>query len=268
MEYIYDKAPLIEVIAEIHWTLKKLGTAPDAKIDPYYDLFKENFLNYTESMGLKNRQELVPDIVPLELLPNQPKLRLRSGENIWPLAQMGPGIVTANIVPPYNGWSAFSPFLYHLVDGLFESYPISDKTLRIEKLHLRYIDGFDKSFGFERYSDFANTMLGINCQMPDNFIERSVKEDSQSTYLFEYRFANSSPVGSHGKIKLAPGRMNNNNAMVMEFYCESTFPGNSAVKSANMKNWFEEAHQCLHLQFETLATPELKDIMGEKKKVG
>ena len=162
----------------------------------------------------------------------------------------------------------FPPFLYHLVDGLFESYPISDKTLRIEKLHLRYIDGFDKSFGFERYSDFANTMLGINCQMPDNFIERSVKEDSQSTYLFEYRFANSSPVGSHGKIKLAPGRMNNNNAMVMEFYCESTFPGNSAVKSANMKNWFEEAHQCLHLQFETLATPELKDIMGEKKKVG
>lgn len=268
MEFIYEKAPLIEVIAEIHWTLKKLGTAPDAKIDPYYDLFKENFLKHTQKMELKTQQELVPNVVPLELLPNQPRLRLRKAENMWPLAQMGPGILTANIVPPYNGWNAFSPFLHKLIDGLFDSYPIPEKTLHIEKLHLRYIDGFDKSFGFKRYSEFTKKMLGINCQIPEEFVKSSVQQDTQSTYLLEYRFLNTSPPGSRGKIKLAPGRMSNEDALVMEFHCESTFLSNSKIEPEQMKSWFEDAHQCLHMQFETLITPELKTIMGEKREVG
>ena len=69
MDYVYEKAPLIEVIAEIHWSLKKLDTAPDARIDPYYDLFKDGFLDYARNMDLGHTEELVPDIVPLELLP-------------------------------------------------------------------------------------------------------------------------------------------------------------------------------------------------------
>ena len=267
MEYIYEKAPLIEVIAEIHWALKKLESTPDAKIDPYYDLFKDNFINFAKKKKLTHHQELVPDIVPPELLPHQPRLRLRTGEGCWPLAQLGPGIMTANIVPPYNGWNAFAPFLYNLVDGLFKNYPISEKTLHIQKLHLRYIDGFDKSFGFERYSDTAEKTVGIRCPIPDNFIQQCVKADKQTTYLFEYRFSNTSPDGSLGKIKLAPGRMNNEDALIMEFHCESTFPDNTIIEATKMKKWFEEAHRCLHMQFKTLATQELVTIMGTQKEV-
>ena len=267
MEYIYEKAPLVEVIAEIHWALRKLESTPDAKIDPYYDLFRDAFLNFANEMGLNHRQELVPDIVPLELLPHQPRLRLRTGEGRWPLAQLGPGIMTANIVPPYNGWNAFSPFLYDLIDGLFNSYPIPEKTLRIQKLHLRYIDGFDKSFGFEQYSDIAEKMLGISCPIPNKFIQNCVNVDRQATYLFEYRFFNTIPDSSTGKIKLAPGRMNNEDALVVEFHCESTFPDSIVVESNKMKKWFDEAHQCLHAQFKTLATPELVTAMGAQKEV-
>ena len=141
-EYLYENAPLVEVIAEVHWALKELQTAPNSKIDPYYDLFREQFLHYVSERGLINQQELVPSIVPPELFPNQPQLRIRKRTVRWPLAQVGPGILTANIVPPYNGWSEFSPFLGMLVDGLFQSYPMATKTLRVEKLHLRYINGF------------------------------------------------------------------------------------------------------------------------------
>lgn len=269
-DYTYEKAPLIEVIAEIHWTLKKLDTAPDARIDPYYDLFRDQFLSYVKddkNIKLSHVEELVPNIVPLELLPNQPRLRLRSHPGKWPLAQLGPGVITANIVPPYEGWEAFRPFIHKLVDGLFKHYPIAEKTLRIEKLHLRYIDGFDKSFGLEQYSDFATKMLGIKPIHSNDFIDHNVKEGTEVKYLIESYFSNLSPDGSYGKIKLTPGKMNNIDALIMELHCESGFPDHSAPESEFVKAWFDEAHHRLHQQFEGLATDALRTVMGCKKEV-
>ncbi len=267
MDYVYEKAPLIEVIAEIHWSLKKLDTAPDARIDPYYDLFKDGFLDYARNMDLGHTEELVPDIVPLELLPNQPRLRLRTKPGRWPLAQLGPGIVTANIVPPYEGWKAFEPFLHKVIDGLYEKYPISEKTLRIQKLHLRYIDGFDDRFGFEKYALFADEMLGINMPLSTSFIEEHVAPDADFTYLLENRFRNRSPAGSSGTIKIAPGKLNSKNALVMELHCESAISDDLAIGADIAESWFGEAHECLHLQFESLATNSLKRAMGSKREV-
>lgn len=265
-KYSYEKAPLIEVIAEIHWALRKLDTAPDAKIDPYYDLFREDFLGYAKNkMSLGDTQELVPNTVPLELLPNQPILRLRSHPNQWPLAQLGPGILTGNIVPPYDGWEVFAPFIEKLVEGLFDCYPIAKKTLRIEKLHLCYIDGFDKSLGLEQYSTFADKMLGITPPLSSDFIEDNVEKGTEVLYFLENRFSNTSPDGSYGKIKLTPGKMNNNDALIMEFHCESTFLDRTATAQDFIKGWFDEAHQRLSQQFDTLTTPDLKALMSNKQ---
>ena len=267
MDYLYDKAPLVEVIAEIHWALKKLDTAPGAKIDPYYDLFKDAFLAYAKTTGLTDVQDLVPTVVPPELLPNQPRLRLRTAPGRWPLAQLGPGIITANIVPPYKGWAAFQPFLHQIVDGLFKHYPLPNKTLRIDKLHLRYIDGFDQRFGLEGYSDFAAKMLGIRMPLPDEFISNCVKSDSDVSYLLENRFHNTRPGGSYGKLKLSPGQINGQSALIMELHCESQFNPQSANDSRSVKKWFAQAHTCLHSQFETLASPALKAVMGPKREI-
>lgn len=264
MDYLYEKAPLVEVIAEIHWALKKIDTAPDAKIDPYYDLFKDEFLAY---MKLEDIQELVPNIVPLEILPNQPRLRLRSAPGQWPLAQLGPGIITANIVPPYNGWKSFEPFLHKLVEGLLSKYPVVEKTLRIDKLHLRYIDAFDENFGFSHYAEFASKMLGINLPLSEDFINLSVKKGTDVTYLLENRFLNATPEGSSGTLKLSPGQKNNKSALIMELVCESIFVDNSATDCSFLKKWFDEAHNQLRIQFDTLATQELKDLMGKQRKI-
>ena len=42
--FVYENAPLVEVVAEIRWQLKFLASAPNAKIDPYYELFRDDFL--------------------------------------------------------------------------------------------------------------------------------------------------------------------------------------------------------------------------------
>ena len=267
MNYVYGNAPLVEVIAEIHWGLKKLDTAPDAKIDLYYDLFRDEFVEFVKSFGLNHIQELVPSIVPLEFLPNQPTIRLRFSPGKWPLAQLGPGVITANIVPPYNGWSEFKEFLHNLIGGLFKCYPFAEKTLHIEKLHLRYINAFDDNFEFNAYSKFAQDMLGINMPLSEKFLSEFVKEGTEVTYLLENRFVNVSPEGSISKIKIGPGMANNKKALILEFHCESMFSADAKIGSDEIFRWFSDAHTSLHKQFESLSTADLKLMLGDKREI-
>ena len=268
-DYLWEKAPLVEVIAEVHWALKKLDSAPpDARIDPYYELFRDEFVEACRAEGFEHSQELMPSIVPLELTADQPRVRIRAKPDSWPLMQIGPGLMTANIVPPYKGWAAFEPFLAASIDRLFTSYPIASKTLQIERLHLRYVDGFDKSFGLDDYPAFAFSKLGIGPMLPEAFIAEHVQETSQSSFIVESRFQNKSPEGAAGNIKLSPGRINGQDAAVLELQCESRYPDKSATDIGFIKKWFNEAHQTLRSQFENIATDELKEIMGERVDIG
>ena len=179
-DYLYENAPLIEVIAEIHWALKEIESVPGVRIDPFYDLFRDNFLRDAQSKGLCNVEELIPGLVPLELSSGKPRIRLSTKPKEWPLVQVGPGVLTSNIVPPYNGWSAFEPFLFQQIDRLFSSYPLSEKTFRVTKIHLRYVDGFDEErFGFKNYASFVNKMLGIPMPLHSDFVNTNVKDDAE-----------------------------------------------------------------------------------------
>jgi uncharacterized protein (TIGR04255 family) len=271
-DYLYKKAPLVEVIAEIHWALKKLDTGPDTRIDPFYDLFREQFLESAKESGFGHQQELIPQMVPIELVADQPHIRIRQKAESWPLIQIGPGILTANIVPPYQGWQAFEPFLAESVARLFDAYPVAKKTLRIERLHLRYVDGFDESFGLDSYTDFASEKLGIAGTLPTALLETHVLDKSKATFVVENRFQNKSPEGSLGNIKLSPGKVHGRDAAVLELRCESRFSDEKAREKATdidfIMGWFAEAHKTLRGQFEDLSTEALKQVMGERVEIG
>ena len=269
-DYVYSNAPLVEVIAEIGWSLKKIDVVPDAMLDPYYDLFREQYLEQSNKVGLSEVRELIPDIVPIELTPGQPRIQLRSKSGNWPLVQIGPGLLTANIVPPYEGWAAFEEFLYESVGRLFSAYPISERTLRIDRLHLRYIDSFDEKFGFNDFAtfpEFAKDKLGINVTLPEPVIASTIMQGAPITYVLEYRFSNKCPAGSSGRLKIAPGQIDSRNSLIMELQCESRFGNGSATDLAVIKHWFFEAHTCLRSQFEMLTTEALERLMGDKRDV-
>lgn len=266
-DYLYERAPLIEVIAEIHWALKPLQLNPQLKLDPHYESFEFDFQNYLSKIQLNHIEELIPKKVPLEILPNQPRIRIRSAPNMWPLAQAGPGIITANIVPPYNGWKEFEEFIFSIINGLYECYPLASDTLFVEKLHLRYIDGFDRNFGFTQFSKFAADMLGIQSPLSEKFLRNCTKSESELTYVLECRFSNASPEGSTGRIKIVLGTKNDLSALVLEMSCESVFPGSSLVSPDSVQQWFVKAHNCLHIQFDTITTRKLKSYFGKQRKI-
>lgn len=255
--HLYENPPLIEVIAEVHWALKELQIAPEAKVDVYYERFVVEFQKKLSMQNFAYSEELIPPAIPIEILPNQPRKRIRQSENKWPLVQVGPGIITANTIPPYEGWDKFKTFLYFVAEGLYKSYPDANQNLRIEKLHLRYVDGFDKRFDFTQYADFAKRMLNIQPPISKELFGSHLKKDSNIDYVIEVRFQNAKPNGSNGRLKVSPGRIRESNALIMEMHCESLFANPECIPLSFVTQWFEDAHQCLSDQFHSLVTPEL-----------
>jgi uncharacterized protein (TIGR04255 family) len=267
-DFLYERAPLVEVIAEVRWALKKVEVGPpDAQIDPYYDLFKEQFLEGAFAKDLPHRHELVPSAIPLELLPAQPRWRLRRSETTWPLVQIGPGILTVNIVPPYNGWKAFRPFLLAAVKELFRCYPLAERTLRISRLHLRYIDGFDERFGLGRYSEFIQRNLGIQSPLNDEFLAAAGNQNGDHNFLVQANFDNRNPPLSKGLLQIGPGQMNGKNAVIMELHCTSEFEGRDNTDIQKVGSWFDDAHEAVRTQFDVITTPALKEAMGARNAI-
>ena len=158
-------------------------------------------------------------------------------------------------------------FLKMVIDGLFDCYPIADRTLRISKLHLRYINAFDQGFGYHVHSEFLEHMLGITQPLPREFVENRTILSDRSTHLLEYRFHNELPSKSTGIVKISPGEIDQARALIFELHCYAAFDSREIVDRKAVLNWFDEAHGCISKNFDSLATPALKKLMGRMKEV-
>ena len=259
-DFVYERAPLIEVILEIHWALKPLGSAPNAAIDPYYDLFCEAFIENCKA-ELPIIQRLVPAEIPAEFVSDQPHLRLRPKKDGWPLIQIGPGVMTVNIVPPYAGWAEFSKFINWAVDLLYAAYPMAEKTLHPVRAHLRYIDVFDSKHGLDDFSNFVDAHLGAATPIRPEVIEAIAENPGGITYTADSRFAVKSPAGSIARIRIAPGQSGGRDAVILEFHCDVAMPGGYLPKET-LLSWYDEAHATLHVLFDKTTSNELKAQFG------
>src|SRR5688572_29942962 len=131
-DFVYESAPLVEVIAEVHWHIERLRTVPDGGVDPQFSALIAQLRQAFPQAGFPVFEALVPPQVPVELLADKPLMRFRNAANQYPLVQVGPGVMTVNVVPPYGGWNAFKPIIAKALDVLTSSYPMAEALLKIE----------------------------------------------------------------------------------------------------------------------------------------
>jgi len=259
-DFVYERAPLIEVILEIHWKIKPLGSAPNAAIDPYYDLFREAFLENCKAK-LPIVEQLVPSEIPAEFVSDQPHLRLRPTKAGWPLVQIGPGVMTVNIVPPYAGWAEFKKFIEWAFDLLYASYPMAERTLHPLRTHLRYIDVFDAKYGLDGYSNFVDVHLGVARPIRPEVVDEIAASPKEITYSADTRFAVKSPIGSTARVRIAPGQSDGRDAVILELHCDGAMPGGYQSEEI-LLSWYDEAHATLHVLFDKTTSTELKEKFG------
>jgi uncharacterized protein (TIGR04255 family) len=172
---IFAHPPLVEIIAELHW-LPWPGAAsatatpgqpiqfplPTPELEETYSRFSSN----VAAIGFGVSERLSPMGFPV--LPFTPLLRYRKspGSEGNFLYQIGPGLFSANALPPYRDWESFRPILKDGVQALLSSLSPS-QTSEFTKIVLRYVDLFSSEFTEDIVSfKFLNEILGIELALP------------------------------------------------------------------------------------------------------
>ncbi|WP_416898913.1 MAG: TIGR04255 family protein [Minwuia sp.] len=263
-DFLYKRAPLVEVIYELHWELKAVKVAPDARIDNYFELFAEQFIDWAKKEGFERVDRLIPEDVPLELVPSRPLFRLRKSPDTWPLYQIGPGIFTANIIPPYNGWNDFKAFIKQGISGVVQSYPVSEKTLRFSKAHCRYLDAFDLSFGYQGdVFEYISNNLNLGLHLPQFVQDTHAVQAKGAQIAFDVRVPIDDPTDSFGFIRVRSGKNKSDDAVVVELFCETN--GHKYLSNIeSILEWNDMAHQVLRNWFDGLISDDLRSKMLPK----
>jgi uncharacterized protein (TIGR04255 family) len=130
------KAPLEEVILELKWELD---------FDSQTNLFLDR--DYAFALGkfqkqIENEYPLLkskfPENIPSQFLNHQTVFQFWKGEKVWPVIQLGPGIITVNETEKNYHWQdSFLPTVKQALKLLEDSY---GKSLKLVEYSLRYID--------------------------------------------------------------------------------------------------------------------------------
>ncbi len=266
-DFLYENPPLIEVIAEIHWKLVPLQIGPGTAIDPHREAFALAFAKACAQNGFTVEETVVPNNVPRELLGHRVVRRFRREASGWPLFQIGPGVVTANIVPPYEGWRVFLPLVRLAANMLFESYPLPERYLSIESMELRYIDAFTETHGVDDRAQFIRDDLGMASRVPDPIMSLAAETDEpvQQTASTVLNLRN--PANSIAALSVENGTASDRPAVIATFRARTTGNHLQQISPGEIEAWFDDAHEIVKHWFEQVVSDRVMERMGPKREL-
>lgn len=257
MTATFKTPPLVELIAEIRWTLLQLTTQgvqlpPNMPLPVAQNAVTDHealFLNYAAHVsahGYKRVERIVP--IGFPMMSYQPVCRYRP-ESPGTLYQLGAGVFTANAIQPYESWGQFSPIVDNGLIALFECLTTTDKQ-GIRQLSLRYIDAFKGKLQLgQTIWEFVNDTLGIKIALPTALTEHCT---DKTAVKLTCRFSIPVKMGVL-EVQVAEGLVNNNPAYIMDTTVKID-QGISPDKDVIMMH-FNAAHDIIHRMFFEISKP-------------
>jgi uncharacterized protein (TIGR04255 family) len=257
----FAKAPLVEIVAELRWQPSQLqtplspaGAGPplltgvfigDTKLEEFF----LGFASQVNKLGFPRAERLIPSGVPL--IPFQPVWRFRkSDEKGTVLYQIGPGLFSANAVPPYRSWRDFSPSVKSGVEALLQTRAEAEKSSSFFSAVLRYINGFDSELTQGReVGSFMADVLKIEIKVP-NAIRKHMLESS----AIKPALVLAVPiVGATMTVNIAEAQVSGKPAILMDSNVASRLE--LAADVDLIMERFHRAREVLHEMFMELTEP-------------
>lgn len=233
---ILTNKPLVEAIFELRWELPEVTQG--IRKDPHYPILIGGI--FEKIKGEYPFHERLPSAaMPDEMAEYIVQHRFRKGQDIWPLIQIGPGIITLNDTEGYV-WEDFERRIPKVVDALFETYPDSE-NLEVNTLLLRYIDAVE--FNYEKNSilDFLKDKMKTEVVVPSNLFEDTGVSSSPQSLDLRFSFPSSRPSGEV-YIRFARGKNQGQDLLVWETQVRSS--GESTPRTQEeIAAWVKLAHQ-------------------------
>ncbi|GMW04538.1 MAG: hypothetical protein AMXMBFR85_05210 [Dehalococcoides mccartyi] len=245
--------PLIEALFEYKWKI------PDDKIDSNYQLFVGKLYNKLEAQ-YPFYQPLDLSAFPPGIVKYQVAHRFRKAENIWPIVQVGHGVVTLNNDHNYT-WPDFEKRIYELFDSIYSTYP-EPAGLQVQSMSLRYRDAFDLQKDEEALI-YMKKYLKSEIKLPNSlFDDASIASNPKIINSFVV-YDVLEPKGQIS-LKFSSGMHNNVPSLIMDT-CFSSQSNELTNIPHNFKDWLNSAHQLTDSWFFKLIDGELLEGFSNAK---
>lgn len=260
---IFSNPPLVELIAELRWGAPAMvlpiagsggvmatGPTPITASNRAEELFMRFGAKVAED-GFSQFERIVPAGFPL--MPFQPVYRYRKGTttNETSLYQLGPGLFTANITPPYQSWEHFRPVVGAGVAKLLECRDNAEMDEPFGAALLRYIDAFGPEFtqGLSIF-DFLTEKLGFHASLPkgiNDLADRS--QPIQPTLQFGVRLNG----GLFMNIAAGEGVVDGRSALILDTTVSTTTVVGCTLEE--VMRAFDDAHNVIRTAFISITKP-------------
>jgi uncharacterized protein (TIGR04255 family) len=225
-------SPLAEIIAEFRWG-PGLPHAQPAFVFGSSDVLFAQLAGELGKAGYSQLERTQPEGFPVQ--GGTIAFRYRPvAEDVNSLFQLGPGVFTANGLPPYSSWSDFRPIIEIGLKALFKLKPFPDAQEKAF-LILRYIDAFtNEQLGEMSPSTFIEEVVGIRFQ------STKTSQTFGNAITAHFLSTQKSSDGSEFSVEVTPGKLKGVVAVVVNTVAvSSAFNPGSAEETLTM---FEPLH--------------------------
>jgi uncharacterized protein (TIGR04255 family) len=272
MNITFSKAPLVEIVAELRWSQQpevmlqgqqSAGTTSPliAMNSSGLDEFFMRFGGEVYQQGFQQTERIVPSGFPMMLF--SPVVRYRKSDETYgsALYQAGPGMFSANAIPPYQSWDKFSPVVKSGIDALLKTRGTTDSNLPFTSVSLRYINAFGPELTQGRdIESFVRDVIGISVTLPLS-ISKLVAVGQKIKPLFQLAIPLANNMGMN--ILIGEGVVHNQNTILMDITVVTS--GEISADSNSAMNTLHAARAVIHDMFIELTTP-IHSLMQPERK--
>ena len=224
MTVTFGNAPLVEIIAELRWNPQPPpsqmagGVAgPMVVMAVNANSLDEFFMRFggeVYQQGFQRAERVVPTGFPFMLFQPVYRYRKSTDQDSSVLYQAGAGMFSANAIPPYQSWDAFSPTVEAGIDALLKTRSDAERSIPFSSISLRYIDAFRAALTQGRdIGMFVKDVLGIKLELPEGISKHVAPGQSAKPSL---QLAIPLTNGMTMNIGLGEGMVNNELAIIMD----------------------------------------------------
>lgn len=234
---ILKNKPLVEAIFELRWNLHE--PVKGIFVDPNYRVLVGRVHSKIEK-EYPFHEELPTVSMPDEISAYVTQHRFRKGKDDWPLLQIGPGIFTLNDTNKYT-WDDFRTRISDAVTTLFDAYPESSKSLKVNGLLLRYLDAIDFEYS-NNVLDFLNKNMKFNVKLIGDFFNGTGVKDSPIDIDMRLAYSANKPKGIVN-LRFLKGGRNPTNKSILVWDTSVQLKDDNTLKTIDdVMAWVDQAH--------------------------
>ena len=268
----FPNKPLVEAFFEARWETSGLR-APDLPMGmpmiPIRQPVTDSGYIKHQASFISQIQKRYPAVIQLtpQAIPHEAQYRFcsREGEDIWPVIQFGPGLMTYNDTHRYSYHGNFRSNAIEAFNVLNESAETVD-GYRIVSLRLHYIDAIMlEKDDPASIPDFIKKTMNIELGIPDHVFSDLPVKSVAKQFIWSSVYETASPNGllqllfNEGVHQDAP-------ALIWQTIFTTRGDQRSNCSVSDFENWLDSAHDKIVLPlFLKLTTGELQRRFNETR---